>query len=461
MRRPDRTLFAGTAVTSSPSAAGPQLAPTRPVQKREIFAWCMYDWANSAYSTLQITVLMAYLTLVVVPGPAGKIVYGWGIGLTMLAAAVMSPVLGAIADARASKRTWLALTTLPAAAAAAAICFVPPERTWLVVLLFVVANLGYELSQGFYNAFLPEIADDKTMNRVSAWGFALGYIGGGVALILAMLVVKYGDFLGFPSAAADASAAEQLAANVPRMQVGLLIMGLWWGLFSLPTILVLRDRVIPRQARQTLSETTVTAFREVGRTLRNVRVYRTLFIFLLAFLIYNDGVQTIITQAGVFAQEVLKIDVAELTMVVLMIQFAAMPGAMLMGWLAERLGQKQALLLCLGIYILWLFAAFFISNRVQFWLMGAVLAMIMGGVQSVSRAIMGLLTPASRSGEFFGFFNLSGKATSVVGPILFSSILAWTKSPQLAILSLLIFFLAGGGLMLRVNIKQGQIEAAQ
>ena len=226
-------------------------------------------------------------------------------------------------------------------------------------------------------------------------------------------------------------------------------------------LFMVRDRVEPRAERLSLVETAATAFSQVVTTLRNVRVYRTLFIFLVAFLIYNDGVQTIITQAGVFAQEVLNVSMTELVMVVLMIQFAAMPGAMAMGWLAERLGQKQALLVCLGTYIVWLLAAFFITTRGQFWAMGVVLAMIMGGSQSVSRAIMGLLTPPSRSGEFFGFFNLSAKATSPVGPPLFTSILAWTGSPQLAILSLLVFFIVGGALVLRVDVQQGQREALQ
>ena len=251
------------------------------------------------------------------------------------------------------------------------------------------------------------------------------------------------------------------AVMVPRLKLGLLIMGLWWGLFSLPTLLILRDRVRPRAGRESLPATAARAVREVGRTLAGVRHFRVLFLFLIAFLIYNDGVATIITQSTVFAKEVLHIGAGELVFVVLMIQFVSMPGALFVGWLSGKLGEKQTLMVCIFVYIGWLLAAFFINTRLQFWIMGAVLALVMGGIQSVSRAIMGLMTPASRSGEFFGFFNLSSKATSFAGPILFSSILAWTGQPHWAILSLLVFFIVGGGLAWFVNVTEGHRRALE
>ncbi|MBI2827084.1 MAG: MFS transporter [Planctomycetia bacterium] len=600
------------------------------MKKREIFAWTLYDWANSAYSTLQITIVMKYLTQVVLPNRGGDVLYGYGIGLTMFCSALLSPVVGAMADARANKRAWLAWTTLPAAVAAVAMGFVSPHFPWVVAGLFVITNLGYEMAWGFYNAFLPEIADEKSMNRVSSYGFALGYIGGGLALIAAILVLQFGGKLGladadalkrdfvhgprvefavelppgdyelsltigdaiaarkglgiaiqglpvdtistakgeivtrtYPatvsenrltvlvepargapadvvlnglsiegsalpapllfdfgtsgSAAADRSLwateadefgvhdeaslkehaknipAEELphelsygflnapgelgsldSVEVPRLQAGLVIMGLWWGLFSLPTIIILRDRGTPSVGRQSFAKTAQSAFRQVGTTLASVRVYRALFLFLIAFLIYNDGVQTIITQAGLFATAVVHITASELVLVVLMIQFVSMPGALLMGWLAGKMGEKPTLMLCIGIYVAWLVAAFFIgtkmqfhvmgetyviTTRMQFWALGVVLALVMGGIQSVSRAIMGLMTPASRSGEFFGFFNLSGKATSVAGPILFVSILHWTGQANLAIVSLLVFFVVGGALAWRVNVQEGHRRA--
>ncbi len=185
----------------------------------------------------------------------------------------------------------------------------------------------------------------------------------------------------------------------PRLRLGLLIMGLWWAIFSLPTLLILRDRVQPRAGKESLWATGRRAVVEVSRTLRGVRSYRTLFLFLIAFLIYNDGVATIITQSTVFAKEALQIGAGELIFVVLMIQFVSMPGALFVGWLSNKLGEKPTLMACIVVYMGWLVAAFFINTRLQFWIMGAVLALVMGGIQSVSRAIMGLMTPKSRSAD--------------------------------------------------------------
>jgi MFS-type transporter involved in bile tolerance (Atg22 family) len=585
----------------------------RPVKRREIFAWTMYDWANSAYSTYQITILMLYLQQVVLPGAPGQIAYGYGIGISTLIAAIIAPVLGAVADAHASKRFWLSICTLAGACASVAMFFLPVEMSWVFVGLFFTTSLSFELAWGLYCAFLPEIADEKSMNRVSAYGFAMGYVGGGLALLIGVLVVQLGDRLGLPSnlegdcvvghevdfavgvppgdydvtvwlgdlraprgpvevllngqreesqrtsagevmsvthrvaasagevlvqlkgpgadeqaalagvrvegaelahpllfdfgtpdSAAEAGsiwvtpadtfkkydratletkskaipsaelpetlefglrpvAGDALAGRdavmIPRLKLGLLIMGLWWGAFSLPTLLMLRDRVQPRAGTESLLATAKRAVGEVAGTLKGVRHYRVLFLFLIAYLIYNDGVATIITQATVFAKEVLHIGAGELVFVVLMIQFVSMPGALFVGWLSGKLGEKQTLMACILVYIGWLLAAFFITTRLHFWIMGAVLALVMGGIQSVSRAIMGLMTPASRSGEFFGFFNLSSKATSFAGPILFSSILAWTGRPHLAILSLLVFFFVGGGLASFVNVAEGRRRA--
>jgi len=586
----------------------------RPVRGIEVFAWTMYDWANSAYSTFQITILQVYLLRVVLPGDPGVIAYGYSIGISTLIAAVLSPILGAVADAHASKRFWLSVMTLAGSGAGVAMYFVPVEQAWVFVGLFFITSLSFELAWGLYNGFLPEIADEKSMNRVSAYGFALGYVGGGLALVIGVLVLSFGGAIGLPTnlegdcvvgheidfdvalppgdytvtvtvgdlreahgpmelslggaraetlrtargeaiardypvtiagdklsvqltgpgsadqaalaglriagpalsrplvfdfgtpdspaeagsiwvthedefksydraalkekskAIPEAELPEELsfglrpvagqalesrnAVMIPRLKLGLLIMGLWWGGFSLPTLLILRDRVQPRAGRESLTATASRAVREVSRTLAGMRHFRVLFLFLIAFLIYNDGVATIITQAPVFADKVLHIDPSELVLVVLMIQFVSMPGALFMGWLAGKVGEKPTLMLCIAIYIGWLVAAFFISTRVQFWIMGAVLALVMGGIQSVSRAIMGLMTPASRSGEFFGFFNLSSKATSFAGPMLFSSIVALDQ-PRLAILSLLVFFIVGGGLAWFVNVAEGQRRAVE
>jgi MFS transporter, UMF1 family len=419
-------------------------------QRREIFAWCVYDWANSGYSTISITVLVTYLiNEIKLPDGVGELIWGWGIGITMMCTAVLSPIFGALADVRATKRWWLFGTTAIGAGSSALMFFATPDRPWLFVALFILANLGYEQSQGFYNAFLPEIADDEYMGRVSAWGYGLGYVGGGLLLLVVMIVFLKGDAWGVPS------------EDGFRFRLALLLMGCWWAVFSLPVLIFVRDKRTPATARQPFAIAARQAVADVWTTLRHLRRYRMLAIFLLGFLIYNDGVQTMITQASVFASAVLDMKTAELAQVILMIQFVALPGALAVGWAADHIGQKFTLMVCLGIWVVLLILAFFITETWQFWAMAAVAALVLGGTQSVSRTIMGLMTPEARSAEFFGFFNLSGKAASMLGPVVFSTTMYLTGSAHWAILSLLIFFALGWAIVSPLNIARGQREARE
>lgn len=421
---------------------------TRPLDRpREIFAWAMYDWANSAYSTLLITILLAYITKIVMPGKWGLVVWPWGLSLSMIVAALLSPLLGALADANASKLKWLTGTTILGAGSAVLLAAVPPERPWLVIAAFVITSLFFELSLGFYNGFLPEIASPGQLNRVSAYGYALGYIGGAIALLLAMGVMFLGNRSGLPLA--------------DQLRICLLIMGLWWGLFSLPTLLILRDRGVPPERKLPFGKAMQKAAGEVRRTLGNVKQYKILALFLLGFLFYNDGIQTVISQASVFAQEEIHFSVGELALLILMIQVLAFPGAMLVGFLADRLGQKPTLMGCLVVWAGLLATAYFVTEKIHLWILGAVLAIVMGGTQSVSRAIMAAMTPPGRAAEFFGFFNFSGKATSFLGTFLFGLIVMVTGSARLAIVSLLVFFLIGLAIVSLINVEKGRRQALE
>jgi UMF1 family MFS transporter len=240
----------------------------------------------------------------------------------------------------------------------------------------------------------------------------------------------------------------------------LLLAGLWWGLFTIPAVVWLRDRGVATERKQSFTSAARGAVREVVQTLRNVRKYQMLTIFLIGFLFYNDGVQTVISQASVFAGKALDMGADELVMLVLMIQFVAAIGALVVGKISDRFGAKNALHFCLAIWVGLLVFAYFVESRTHFWIMGVVVALVMGGTQSVSRTIMGLMTPPARTAEFFGFFNLSGKAISMFGPIVFSTTLALTGSPHRAILSLLAFFIIGWLFISRLNIATGRAQAA-
>lgn len=413
--------------------------------RREIFAWALYDWANSAYSTLSITVLVLYIKKDVLPGNPGTLLVGLGLGITTFASALLSPVLGAIADANGSKRRWLGLTAFSGAIASMLMFFTSAEYAWAMVVLYVVSLMGMELSQTFYNAFLPELARDDQMDRVSAFGYALGYVGGGLALAIAASLFVVRERLGLSEVACE--------------RAGLLLMGVWWAVFTLPAVLVLRDKTHGGGEPQPFLQAARIAFGNIGHTLKNIRSYRMLTIFMLGFLIYNDGVQTVISQSSVFALERLGMTALELLGVVLLIQFIAFPGALAVGRLAERFGQKMVLIGCLATWTAILACSFLVSEKWHFWCMAGVAALVLGGTQSVSRSIMGLMTPPQHTGEFFGFFNFSGKATSVLGPSFFSVVLTATKSPNLALASLLAFFIVGWAIIAPLNIAEGQRQA--
>jgi UMF1 family MFS transporter len=438
------------ASSMTPTAETP---PSRPGSRAEIFAWTMYDWANSAYSTLLITVVLHYVQQVVAADEVtGAILFPACISISMLIAAVLSPLVGAMADANRSKRRWLAGTALSGAAAAVLMACAPSDAVWLILPAFVAMNVLFDLSLVPYNGFLPEITDERTINRVSTWGFALGYLGGSIPLLVVAMLVRYGESLGLPEAA-------------DQDRVGILILGLWWGVFSLPSILILRDRGGPPERREPLPRAARNAVRQVGRTLASLRSFPMLSLFLLAYLFYNDGIQTVVTQSTTLASKDFHFTLAEMCWLVLWIQWIALPASLLVGWLADYLGRKPTLLTCLAVWIGLLVAVALIDTKgedakTQLWIVAIVLALVLGGTQAVGRAIMGSITPPQHAAEFFGFFNLSGKAASFLGPALFA-LVVWLTGGQtkLAALSILVFFLIGAGLLTRVDVKAGRQQA--
>ena len=409
-----------------------------------LIAWYAYDWANSAYTTLLITVFVVYIQRVVFldQGAMGAVVWAWSIAMSMLIGGIVSPFAGALADGFGCKRLGLALSVSCGGFCCITIGCIPQSATWMIVLFLVLANLGLELSLTFYNGFLPEIADETEFNQVSSRGFAAGYIGGGLALLAAMLFLSFNQSLELDD----------------RLRICIVCTGVWWILFSIPAICILKDKK-EEAAPESYSGRCRNSIQETLATLSELRLSPNLFWFLIGFLIYNDGIQTVISQSSTFALQELKFDDSELVSVVLMIQFIATPGAILVAWLADRHTRKTALLVCLGAWNCLLFSAWFVHEKWQFWVLAAGVAVVLGGTQSVSRAIMSSLTPSGSEARYFGFFNLSGKATSFLGTFFFGAIVASTGSSRLAIAGLLLFFVVGMSIIWsRVKISKSSEE---
>ena len=260
-------------------------------------------------------------------------------------------------------------------------------------------------------------------------------------------MLTFGDRIGIPG-------------TELQLRVGVLILGVWWGVFTLPAVFILRDRAQAKRERESLGRAIGGALRDVRTTLGRVRQYRMLVLFLIGFLFFNDGIQTVIGQSSVFGKSEIGFEPSELLLLILVFQFVCLLGTLPIGLITDWLGQKRALMTYLSVWVLLLAAAYFVHKKWEFWCLSIVMGLVMGGTQSIARAIMGLMTPKSRTAEFFGFFNFSGKATSWMGNFLFGAVTLWTGSARLAIVSLLVFFIIGWALIAKIDIAQGRREAA-
>lgn len=428
------------------------------VRKREIFGWAMYDFANSAFATTILSVIFnQYFATVVAGGEKGVLLFGWrlhgasfftfSISLSMAVSAVFDPFLGAVADASGKKKRFLMVFCYAAILFTGLLYFVHAGDYWMGAIFLIMANIGFAGGNVFYNAFLPEISTPDNIGRISGLGWAWGYIGGGALLALNLIMLRYPEWLGF-------------SAGSFTVQDCFLSVALWWLIFSIPTFILLKER---KQGASTSSHLSFRAgFRRLQRTFAQVRTFRELTKFLFAFLIYNDGIETVIVMASIFGAEVLGMKTEELIVFFLMIQAIAFMGSLAFGWLADRMGNRNTILLSLGVWsliVIWAFELGLIWDRkTEYWILGVLVALVLGGSQSVSRSLQGMFTPEANSAEFFGFFSVSGKFASVFGPLIYGILVALTGNVQSGILSVLVFFVAGMVILWTVNEKKGMEE---
>ncbi|MCB2101091.1 MAG: MFS transporter [Rhodobacterales bacterium] len=401
-------------------------------------AWAVFDWANSAFPAVIVTfVFAAYFTQgVAADTVTGTAQWGWAMSLSALAVALSAPVLGAVADQTGRRKPWLALFTALCVGATAALWPVEPDTAWVPWALVAVAlaNLAFESGMVFYNAMLADLAPPERIGRWSGWGWGLGYAGGVACLTIALLVFVQADH---PPFGLDREQAEHVRAVAP-------LVALWTALFSLPLFLFTPDT--PRTGTP-LSQALVAGPRTLWKTLRNVRRHGAVARFLLARMIYIDGLNTLFAFGGVYAAGTFGMELAEVIQFGLALNVTAGIGSALFAVLDDRIGPKRVILISVGCLAVLGTGVLLVHDKALFWALGLALGLFVGPTQSASRSLMAHLAPADLRTEMFGLFALSGKATAWMGP----AVLAWVTeafaSQRAGMGSILVFFAIGMALM--------------
>ena len=430
--------------------------------KREIFGWTMYDWANSAFSTTVVTALLGpYIQALAESSSTPLMIFGFPVqpaaifpasaSLSVLLQVFFLPLLGTIADYTNLKKRMMMTFAYIGAVTTILLFTVQADMPVLgtngaVILasvLAIVANLCFGAAIVFYNAFLPEIASPDQRDAVSSRGFAFGYLGGGLLLLVNLGLLNFMEDTGL------------------AVRISLASAGVWWLVF---TYIFPSKRLKSRDAARQLPEGSTLfshGIRQIVHTLRELRQkYPATLHYLIAYLIYNDGIQTVIIVATAFAADELGVETSSLLLLVLIIQFVAFVGAFAFGFLARRIGAKRSIMLSLVIWSgLVIYAYAFLNNETQLFIIGVLVAIVLGGSQALSRSLFSQMIPADHEAEYFGFYEISERGTSWLGPLAFAAAVQLTGSQRIAIVSLIIFFVVGLILLSTVNVRKAMLDS--
>ncbi len=419
-----------------------------PVTRREIFGWCMYDVADSAFTTVIVTAVFAIYFTKVVTGDSPKSDLWWGeaASISQIIVAVAAPILGAIADFSGSRKRFLGVCAATIVLFTAALWFVGPGMTVLALMLYVIANTGFAGGGVFIDSFLPGISTPQNAGRISGLKWAMGYAGGLGCLFLCVPLTA--GIVEHPNPHQLA-----LARLVP------VVVAVWYAVMVLPTFLFLRDRSVPKPLPPGENYLTV-GFRQLAQTFRHIRRYRELVKLMIAFLVYNDGIVTVIIFAAKYASTTIGFTAEDITKMFIWLNVVAIAGAFGFGYLADRIGQKLTIMISLAIWIAASTLAYLSHSKESFYVVASLAGVGMGSAQSVTRSLVSLFTPQENAAEFFGFLGVAGKALAFVGPIVFGTISASTGSQRPAILAIGAFFVVGIILLAFVNEERGK-EAAK
>lgn len=407
-------------------------------------SWIMYDWANSVYATNVLAVIFPiyFETVCKTAGVDNVVYWGYGTSIATLISAILAPLLGSIADHKGYKKKLFVVFLLIGVAFTFSNIFFTDYR--LLLLGYVISHIGFSGSCLFYDSFLTDVTTNARMNRVSSWGYAMGYIGGSTIPFVGSIAILLSMGMNNPAA----------------FQWVMMLTSLWWLIFSIPFLLHVKQT---HYLEKPVSGMLKSSFRNLWHTMKDIFSLRHLLLFLLAYFFYIDGVGTVISISTSYGSK-LGLDSVQMIFALLMTQIVAVPFSILFGKLADQYGSIQMLILAVGIYIIICITGFFMGFHIEqnpgdasalqlsttlFWMMAFLVGTVQGGIQAISRSYFGRLIPKERSSEFFGFFDIFGKFAAVIGPAFISIFSQLTGRTSIGIISLIVLFAAGGGLLLR------------
>jgi UMF1 family MFS transporter len=420
------------------------------LHRPELRAWALYDWANSAfYTTIVAAVFPIYYEKVAAARlPAAVAAYGVATSVALVLVALLSPILGALSDLTGRKKAFLFTFQTVSAGATALMWLIGPGDWALALALFVIANVGVTGALVFYDSLLPHLAAEGELDRVSTAGYALGYLGGGLLLVVNLLWVAKPQWFGFRDTGVAARAS-------------FVSVAVWWTVFSLPLfrrVAEPRRRLEAGEARE--SGPWRAAFGRLGAAFRELRRFRPAFLLMLAFFVYSDGINTIIRMASLYGTQI-GIEPVHLMGALVLVQFVGIPCSFAFGQIAGRIGGKRAIFIALAVYVLVTLVGYRMTSAAHFYALAVLVALVQGGSQALSRSLFASMIPRYKSAEFFGFFAVFEKVAAVVGPLVFAASVWLTGSSRSAILAIASFFVVGGAILAAVDVDAGRRAARQ
>lgn len=408
-------------------------------RKFKIFIWTLFDFANTSFSVLILTTAYSVYFREVVTGNSqiGDFLWGLAFSISMFIVAFISPFLGAIADHSSNKKFFLFIFTILCITSTGLMFFVGRGDILLGMVLLILANIGFEGGLVFYDAFLPEITTERSYGRVSGYGFAMGYVGSFMSLLVAYPFLK-GEFAEW---------------NLFNVKLSFIVAASFFLFFSLPFFIVIKERKIEIDNKISYLKIGI---ERVKSTFANAKKYSNIGRFLLSYFIYADGINTVIIFASIFARHTLNFSLVEILTFFLTVQSTAILGSVIFGIIADSIGQKKTLSLTLLLWVITAIGAYFCVDKTTFYIIGFIAGAAMGSSQSTSRSLMSKIIPPSKKTEFFGFYSFFGKSSAILGPLVFGTVSSLTGSQRVAVISVALFFIVGLILLQRVREEKFQ-----